>query len=376
MSIQAVGWVLDQSETGGSERLVLISLANHADKDWLAGPSMRTIAAEARVSRGTVRRWLEALAEGGHIEEITEKSDAPSWWRVIPANKRPKLWRIVVPQDVGVSNVDPNILGYRRGTAGVPPGCHSYATQTNNKEPITNTHARSEELSSASNEERVEESEEQSSTREGFPNLKKSSPLLEAVMDVCGLDERPPKGTTERKELDACVRHLRKHHHTAEDVYAFNDAWVGVPKPFQIRMNIRTVLDRARLYEQRPQRQSVSPKNPPAPERTADEHRVFDAWVASTGKQAVFTDERRDVIRARLRETYSVEDLVDAVRGWKKSPFHRGENDRGMIYNDIELLLRDAARVERFRDLERGVESGHSALPHSRRDPIEYEPGW
>ncbi len=35
------------------------------------------------------------------------------------------------------------------------------------------------------------------------------------------------------------------------------------------------------------------------------------------------------------------------------SPHHRGQNDRGQPYCDLELLLRDAAHIERFRDLDR-----------------------
>jgi hypothetical protein len=32
-------------------------------------------------------------------------------------------------------------------------------------------------------------------------------------------------------------------------------------------------------------------------------------------------------------------------------PFNRGENDRGRAYNDLGLILRDAAHIEYFRDL-------------------------
>jgi hypothetical protein len=50
---------------------------------------------------------------------------------------------------------------------------------------------------------------------------------------------------------------------------------------------------------------------------------------------------------------YPLADLLDAVCGWKRSPHHRGENDRGKPYNDLELLLRDSKHIEEFRDLER-----------------------
>lgn len=92
-------------------------------------------------------------------------------------------------------------------------------------------------------------------------------------------------------------------------------------------------------------------------DRVDEVKQVFDAWVEATGKRkgaTKLTDDRRRLIRKALK-SYPVEDLVDAVRGWRHSPHHRGENDRHTVYNDIELLLRNAKQIETFRDLERGA---------------------
>lgn len=69
MSIQAMTWVLDHSEAVGSERLVLLSLANHAHADGShAFPSAGTIRREARLrSKRTVLYALQALEHGGAI---------------------------------------------------------------------------------------------------------------------------------------------------------------------------------------------------------------------------------------------------------------------------------------------------------------------
>lgn len=91
---------------------------------------------------------------------------------------------------------------------------------------------------------------------------------------------------------------------------------------------------------------------------TGDVEVVFDAWVESTGKRkgaTKLTPDRRRLIRKQLA-LYDVTDLVDAVRGWRKVPHNRGDNDRRTVYNDLELLLRDAKHIEQFRDAER---SGH-----------------
>ena len=77
--------------------------------------------------------------------------------------------------------------------------------------------------------------------------------------------------------------------------------------------------------------------------------------MLSTGRtRSVLDPKRVKVIEARLHD-FPEADLIDAVQGWDKSPHHRGDNDRHTVYNDLALLLRDAAKVELFRDLQRGV---------------------
>jgi hypothetical protein len=89
--------------------------------------------------------------------------------------------------------------------------------------------------------------------------------------------------------------------------------------------------------------------------KTAAIERIFDAWVAAAGKDAnrtVLDDKRRRLIRRAL-ERYPTDDVIAAVRGWRHSPHHRGENTTNTVYNDLGLLLRDGDHIERFRDLER-----------------------
>jgi hypothetical protein len=62
-------------------------------------------------------------------------------------------------------------------------------------------------------------------------------------------------------------------------------------------------------------------------------------------------------------KNYPVGDLVDAVKGWRHSPHHRGENDRGTVYNDIELLLKNARNIEKFRDLQRRASRPRPVVP-------------
>jgi hypothetical protein len=83
---------------------------------------------------------------------------------------------------------------------------------------------------------------------------------------------------------------------------------------------------------------------------------VFNAWVSATGRnlsRVNLTKARADLIARRLKE-YPVEDLIDACHGLGASAFHRGDNDRGKRYDTLELCLRDASKIEGFRDEHRG----------------------
>lgn len=69
MSIQAVAWVLDHSQSRGIARLVLISLANHHNGGTgQCNPGYRRIAREAGIARGTISNAIARLVELGEIE--------------------------------------------------------------------------------------------------------------------------------------------------------------------------------------------------------------------------------------------------------------------------------------------------------------------
>jgi hypothetical protein len=67
MSIQAMSWVFKYSESHLAARLVLISIANYANKDCIAWPSLDTIAEEANVDRSTVIRVIDDLVQIGEV---------------------------------------------------------------------------------------------------------------------------------------------------------------------------------------------------------------------------------------------------------------------------------------------------------------------
>lgn len=81
-----------------------------------------------------------------------------------------------------------------------------------------------------------------------------------------------------------------------------------------------------------------------------DEQAVFDHWKQATGhERAQFTSERRRVVRKALDEMgYSVADCCLAIDGCLKTPYNMGENETGVLFNDLGLVIRDAAHIDRF----------------------------
>lgn len=76
---------------------------------------------------------------------------------------------------------------------------------------------------------------------------------------------------------------------------------------------------------------------------------VFDYWRKATGHaKARLDDKRRKVIAARIKDGYRVEDLKRAVDGCLASPWHQGQNGNKRKYDDIELICRNASKVDQF----------------------------
>lgn len=93
MSVQAIAWVLEHADTSSvGDRLVLLSLANHADRRGRgAFPRVADIAREARLSERQVSRALGRLENEGFIAE----DDWPEDRLGRPSNRRPRVWQLL-----------------------------------------------------------------------------------------------------------------------------------------------------------------------------------------------------------------------------------------------------------------------------------------
>lgn len=69
MSVEAVRHVLEQSKTRGAQRLILLVVAEHADRNGIAWPSVETIARLANCSQRFVKATIAKLKTGELVIE-------------------------------------------------------------------------------------------------------------------------------------------------------------------------------------------------------------------------------------------------------------------------------------------------------------------
>ena len=94
---------------------------------------------------------------------------------------------------------------------------------------------------------------------------------------------------------------------------------------------------------------------------------VDAVWNEYTAKhpRARLTQPRRGLIRRRLKD-YPPDVLIAAIRGNHLDAHCNGDNPRGQAYHDLELILRDAAHIERYSGLV-GPAATESEIDRARR---------
>jgi len=90
--------------------------------------------------------------------------------------------------------------------------------------------------------------------------------------------------------------------------------------------------------------------------------KLFEVWKeAHNHPRALLDPKRKKKIQAALKIGYSVAELEKAIRGYKFSKFHMGENDRNMVYDGLDVMLRDAEHIDRGLELYERHKAGNGA---------------
>lgn len=93
---------------------------------------------------------------------------------------------------------------------------------------------------------------------------------------------------------------------------------------------------------------SSSAQKPAEPDREVVSQ-VFEYWQKTMNKpRAKLDDKRRKLIRHALALGYTPRDLCKAIRGCSLSPHHMGQNDRATAYNGLDLIFRNADKIDGF----------------------------
>ncbi len=120
-----MSWVLNHSPTKGTEKIVLLGLANHADADGNnAYPSVARLATYANVTERAVQMALRELEKSGHIVRQFQAGGSAKQ----RADRRPNLYSVITNNGVkyatsrSENGVKPTAeRGEVHGTDGVKP---------------------------------------------------------------------------------------------------------------------------------------------------------------------------------------------------------------------------------------------------------------
>ncbi len=77
-------------------------------------------------------------------------------------------------------------------------------------------------------------------------------------------------------------------------------------------------------------------------------HFVFEYWKQTMDSARSRLDENRKRLIRNALKKYTDTDLQMAIYGCSLSPFHMGQNPDGKKYNGLDLILRNAEKIESF----------------------------
>lgn len=83
MSVRVITWVWDHSMSEGTDRLVMLALADSADDAGSCWPSMLTLARKAKVNERTVRRSIRTLEGMGEVSTVAGGGTTSNRYRIL-----------------------------------------------------------------------------------------------------------------------------------------------------------------------------------------------------------------------------------------------------------------------------------------------------
>lgn len=121
MSVRVMQSVWEQSQSTGSARMILLAIADCANDEGLAWPSLSTIATKANVDRRTVMRCLGKLEVSGELERVSHGGRSGNGGASNQYVVRPEVGHLPAPK-VGAS--DPHLADSEVGASDTKVGAN------------------------------------------------------------------------------------------------------------------------------------------------------------------------------------------------------------------------------------------------------------
>jgi hypothetical protein len=141
---------------------------------------------------------------------------------------------------------------------------------------------------------------------------------------------------------------------TAPSQDASKDAAPSRPVPTRTEEEIRNTSSPTREFESN----DVQPLALEEPKTGADAPasasaggvvvELFKHWQRVHAHPQAKLDAKRRRAIERAVKSHGVDVVRAAIDGCAKSAFHKGQNERGAVYDDLTLILRDASKIESF----------------------------
>lgn len=135
----------------------------------------------------------------------------------------------------------------------------------------------------------------------------------------------------------------------------FQEAFETLSKPF------RKQEHEQEQEHKHDQEQEEKPLSSSQANSTAEIDRVVERYRVHHPRARPGDKERR-LIRDRLKDGYSADDLCACIDGYHESPYHLGDNDRSKKYLSLGLFMRDSDHVHEGMKLADG--SAHPQAPN------------
>jgi hypothetical protein len=87
---------------------------------------------------------------------------------------------------------------------------------------------------------------------------------------------------------------------------------------------------------------------------TSPAQTLFSIWQTEMNHpKAIFDEKRKRAVNGRLKDGFTIERLHRAILGNKSSDYHQAQHPKNQkhVYDDLELICRDAKHVEQFEKL-------------------------